>query len=205
MTGRFISLEGGEGAGKSSNLAFLAELLRERGKTVTLTREPGGTPLAERIRELLLAPSEEPMAADTELLLVYAARAQHLHSLIRPALERGEWVLCDRFLDATWAYQGAGRGLSGQTIAALETLILGETRPDLTLLFDVPVEVGLARAGPRANLDRIEQEEHSFFARIRDCYLQRAAAEPARFRVLDASQPLQQVQQQIRDELEGWL
>ena len=139
MSGRFITLEGGEGAGKSVNLEWVAERLRQRGKTVRVTREPGGTELAERIRQVLLAPSEEPMADTTELLLVFAARAQHLDALIRPALARGEWVLCDRFMDATWAYQGAGRGLDRDAIAILERLVLAGVTPDHTLLFDVPV------------------------------------------------------------------
>ncbi|SOC20963.1 thymidylate kinase [Alloalcanivorax xenomutans] len=195
MSGRFITLEGGEGAGKSVNLEWVAERLRQRGKTVRVTREPGGTELAERIRQVLLAPSEEPMADTTELLLVFAARAQHLDALIRPALARGEWVLCDRFMDATWAYQGAGRGLDRDAIAILEQLVLAGVTPDHTLLFDVPVEVGLARAGKRGELDRIEQESRDFFQRVRDCYLQRARNEPGRFVRLDATRPLEQVRE----------
>ena len=205
MSGRFITLEGGEGAGKSSNLEWLAEQLRASGKTVLLTREPGGTPLAESIRHVLLNPSDEPMAAHTELLLVFAARAQHLAEKIRPALERGDWVLCDRFVDATWAYQGAGRGLDAEAIAQLETLVIGESRPDMTILFDVPVEVGMSRAGKRAALDRIEQEDVAFFERIRTHYLQRASQEPGRFRVLDAAQPLEQVREQLNPLLEEML
>ena len=201
MSGRFITLEGGEGAGKSVNLEWVAERLRQRGKTVRVTREPGGTELAERIRQVLLAPSEEPMADTTELLLVFAARAQHLDALIRPALARGEWVLCDRFMDATWAYQGAGRGLDRDAIAILERLVLAGVTPDHTLLFDVPVEVGLARAGKRGELDRIEQESRDFFQRVRDCYLQRARNEPGRFVRLDATRPLEQV----REHLGAWV
>lgn len=197
MSGRFITLEGGEGAGKSSNMEWLAEQLRAAGKTVLLTREPGGTPLAESIREVLLAPSDEVMADNTELLLVFAARAQHLAEKIRPALARGEWVLCDRFVDATWAYQGAGRGLDQDAIGALEELVVATSQPDMTILFDVPVDVGMARAGKRAALDRIEQEDRAFFDRIRECYLQRADQQPGRFRVLDAGQPLEQVRAQL--------
>lgn len=205
MSGRFITLEGGEGAGKSSNMEWLAEQLRAAGKTVLLTREPGGTPLAESIREVLLAPTAETMADDTELLLVFAARAQHLAEKIRPALARGEWVLCDRFVDATWAYQGAGRGLDQDAIAALEKLVVADNQPDMTILFDVPVEVGMARAGKRAALDRIEQEDRAFFERIRDCYLQRAGQQAQRFRVLDAAQPLEQVRGQLAPLIEEML
>ncbi len=197
MSGLFITLEGPEGAGKSTNREYLAERLREQGIEVLLTREPGGTPLAERIRELLLAPSDEQMAADTELLLVFAARAQHLAQVIVPALTRGTVVLCDRFTDATYAYQGGGRGLSTARIAQLESFVQGELRPDLTLVFDLPVEVGLSRAAARGRLDRFEQEGQNFFEAVRQTYLQRAAAAPARYRVLDAAQSLAGVQQSI--------
>lgn len=197
MTGLFITLEGPEGAGKSTNRDYLAERLRGHGLEVVLTREPGGTPLAERVRELLLAPSDEPMAADTELLLVFAARAQHLQQVIRPALARGCVVICDRFTDATYAYQGGGRGLSSERIAELERFVQGELRPDLTLVFDLPVEIGLARAAARGCLDRFEQEQRSFFEAVRQTYLQRATQAPQRYRVLDASQPLAQVQTDI--------
>ena len=197
MTGLFITLEGPEGAGKSTNREYLAERLREQGVDVLLTREPGGTPLAERIRELLLDPSDEPMAADTELLLVFAARAQHLQQVIRPALARGSVVLCDRFTDATYAYQGGGRGLSIERIAQLEQFVQGELRPDLTLIFDLPVEVGLARGAARGRLDRCEQEGRGFFEAVRQAYLQRAGQAPLRYRVLDAGQTLAQVQADI--------
>ena len=197
MTGLFITLEGPEGAGKSTNREYLAERLREQGINVVLTREPGGTPLAERIRELLLDPSDEPMAADTELLLVFAARAQHLQQVIRPALAKGSVVLCDRFTDATYAYQGGGRGLSNERIAQLEQFVQGELRPDLTLIFDLPVEIGLARAAARGRLDRFEQEGRGFFEAVREAYLQRAAQAPQRYRVLDAGQSLAQVQADI--------
>lgn len=197
MTGLFITLEGPEGAGKSTNREYLAERLREQGVDVLLTREPGGTPLAERIRELLLHPSDEPMAADTELLLVFAARAQHLQQVIRPALAKGSVVLCDRFTDATYAYQGGGRGLSIERIAQLEQFVQAELRPNLTLIFDLPVEVGLARAAARGRLDRFEQEGRGFFEAVRQAYLQRAEQAPQRYRVLDAGQTLAQVQADI--------
>ncbi|MDR2306005.1 MAG: dTMP kinase [Paucimonas sp.] len=194
MSGLFITLEGPEGAGKSTNREYLAARLREQGVDVVMTREPGGTPLAERIRELLLAPSDELMAADTELLLMFAARAQHLAEVIRPALARGAVVLCDRFTDATYAYQGGGRGLSVERIAILESFVQGELRPDLTLVFDLPVEVGLARAAARGRLDRFEQEGQAFFEAVRQAYLQRAARQPQRYSLLDAAQPLAAVQ-----------
>ncbi|OCX57990.1 dTMP kinase [Stutzerimonas stutzeri] len=194
MKGLFVTLEGPEGAGKSTNREYLAERLRARGLDVVLTREPGGTPLAERIRELLLTPADEPMAVDTELLLVFAARAQHLAQVIRPALARGAVVLCDRFTDATYAYQGGGRGLSLERIAQLETFVQGDLRPDLTLIFDLPVDVGLARAAARGHLDRFEQEGMRFFEAVRSAYLQRAEAAPSRYRVIDAGQALNAVQ-----------
>ena len=197
MTGLFITLEGPEGAGKSTNREYLAARLRAEGIDVVLTREPGGTPLAERIRDLLLAPSDESMHADTELLLVFAARAQHLAQVIRPALERGAIVLCDRFTDATYAYQGGGRGLSHERIAALEAFVQGPLRPDLTLVFDLPVEVGLARATARGRLDRFEQEGRTFFDAVRSTYLNRAKAEPGRYRLVDAAQSLPDVQRSL--------
>ncbi|MDH0730427.1 dTMP kinase [Pseudomonas sichuanensis] len=205
MSGLFITLEGPEGAGKSTNRDYLAARLREQGVDVVMTREPGGTPLAERIRELLLAPSDEPMAADTELLLMFAARAQHLAEVIRPALARGAVVLCDRFTDATYAYQGGGRGLSVERIAILESFVQGELRPDLTLVFDLPVEVGLARAAARGRLDRFEQEGQAFFEAVRQAYLQRAAQQPQRYSLLDAAQPLEAVQRAIDALLPGLL
>jgi len=197
VTGLFITLEGPEGAGKSTNREYLAERLRAEGIEVLLTREPGGTPLAERIREVLLTPVEEVMNADTELLLVFAARAQHLATVIRPALARGAVVLCDRFTDSTYAYQGAGRGLSLERIAALEDFVQGDLRPDLTLVFDLPVDVGLARASARGRLDRFEQEGQAFFQKVREAFLARAAAAPQRYVLVDAAQPLAQVQQSL--------
>ncbi|AXO87689.1 dTMP kinase [Pseudomonas sp. K1(2024)] len=197
MSGLFITLEGPEGAGKSTNREYLAQRLREHGIDVVMTREPGGTPLAERIRELLLDPSDETMAVDTELLLMFAARAQHLAMVIRPALARGAVVLCDRFTDATYAYQGGGRGLPIERIATLEHFVQGQLRPDLTLVFDLPVEIGLARAAARGRLDRFEQEGQAFFEAVRQAYLQRAAAAPQRYHLLNAAQPLAAVQQAI--------
>ena len=194
MTGLFITLEGPEGAGKTTNREYLAERLRAAGREVVLTREPGGTPLAEAIRELLLAPREEAMAADTELLLMFAARAQHLAGVVRPALARGAVVLCDRFTDATYAYQGGGRGVAESRIAVLEQFVQGTLRPDLTLLFDLPGEVGLARAAARGRLDRFEQEGRAFFESVRAAYLDRAAGAPERYRILDAGRPLAEVQ-----------
>lgn len=197
MTGLFITLEGPEGAGKSTNREYLAQRLREHGLDVVLTREPGGTPLAERIRELLLTPADEPMNSDTELLLVFAARAQHLAQVIHPALARGAVVLCDRFTDATYAYQGGGRGLSVQRIEQLEHFVQGDKRPDLTLIFDLPVEVGLSRAAARGRLDRFEQEGLNFFEAVRSAYLNRAGQNPQRYRVVDAGQSLAAVQQDL--------
>lgn len=197
MKGRFITFEGVEGAGKSTQITFAAEWLRAAGIEVLVTREPGGTPLAERIRACLLEPSTEPMADATELLLVFAARAQHLAEKIKPALARGAWVLCDRFTDATYAYQGAGRGLPTAMIAGLEQLVQGGLRPDATLLLDLPVAEGLGRAGKRATLDRIEQEGTDFFERIRQCYLARAAAEPERFFVINAGACATDVRTQV--------
>ena len=195
--GLFITLEGPEGAGKTTNREFLAEHLQQAGHQVVQTREPGGTELAEKIRELLLAEHEEPVAVDTELLLMFAARAQHLQQLILPALAQGKVVLCDRFTDATYAYQGGGRGIDPQRIAILENFVQGDLRPDLTLLFDLPVAEGMARAVQRGRLDRFEQEQQTFFEAVRGNYLQRAQTDPDRFRIINAALPLAGVQQQL--------
>jgi dTMP kinase len=197
MRGRFITIEGGEGVGKTTNLAYICSMLERAGKTVRVTREPGGTPVAEQIRGILLDPLNTGMSADCELLLIFAARAEHLAQVIEPALAAGEWVVCDRFTDATYAYQGGGRGLSRQRIAELEKLVQGPLQPDLTLLLDVPVQLGLARAGERGSLDRFEQEEVAFFERVRQTYLARARTAPERFRVIDAGTSLGQVHAQI--------
>jgi dTMP kinase len=200
--GLFITVEGGEGVGKSTNLAFMAELLEGRGFEVLRSREPGGTPLAEQIRELLLQPREEAVNPRAELLLMFAARAQHLHGVVLPALRRGACVLCDRFTDATYAYQGGGRGLPAQDIATLERLVHAELQPDRTVLLDLPVDVGLSRAAARGTPDRFETEAGGFLQRVRDAYLARAAAEPERFRVVDAARDLAAVQRDIAAALE---
>lgn len=197
MRGRFITLEGSEGSGKSTNLGYIHQRLQQAGIKVVLTREPGGTPLGETIRELLLDHSQQSMASDTELLLMFAARAQHLDECITPALDAGKWVLCDRFTDATYAYQGAGRGISHDRIAQLEQWVQGELRPDLTLFLDLPVAQGLARASERAELDRFEREKIDFFERVRQGYLNQAESDPNRYRVIDASPALSDVQAQV--------
>jgi dTMP kinase len=201
--GLFITLEGIEGAGKSSHLAFIKNWLEQAGKTVVQTREPGGTPLAEKIRELLLDHRNAAMVPDTELLLMFAARAQHLAQVIRPALARGDWVLCDRFTDATYAYQGGGRGVDMRRIGVLEKWVQDELRPNLTLLLDVPVDIGLQRAGRRGEPDRFERERAEFFARVRDAYLGLARARPMQYQVIDASVSLERVQAQIQKILEA--
>lgn len=199
--GKFITIEGGEGVGKSTQIAALRDRLASRHIDVVVTREPGGTPRAEHIRELLLATSEEPMPPACELLLMFAARATHLENVIRPALARGAWAICDRFTDATYAYQGGGRGFAVDLIATLEQAVQGELRPDLTLLLDAPVEVGTARAHERnrasGSTDRFEHEQRQFFDRVRAAYLQRARQEPERIVVIDASASQETVAQAI--------
>ena len=197
MKGKFITVEGIEGVGKTTNIDFIHQQLQAAGRDVVLTREPGGTPLAEAIRGLLLDPAYTGMDSTCELQLMFAARAEHLARVVWPALEQGQWVLCDRFTDATYAYQGGGRGIDGGVIARLEELVQGDFRPDLTLLLDVPVEIGLARAGKRGALDRFEQEKVAFFERVRNAYLEMAQRSPDRYRVIDASLPLNDVQNQI--------
>lgn len=205
MRGQFITLEGGEGVGKSTNLAVITQWLQQRKIDFIVTREPGGTPLAEQIRQLLLAPREEQVSERAELLLMFAARAQHIATIIEPALAAGRWVLCDRFTDATHAYQGGGRSVSTALINQLQDIVHAELTPDLTLLLDLPVEEGMARAGQRGALDRFEQEELSFFNRVRQRYLELAAEQPDRFRVIDASQPLATVGEQINAVLDSAL
>ena len=194
--GRFITVEGIEGAGKSTQMDVIRRFLEEQGIRVVMTREPGGTPLSETVRGLLLDPDNRGMCSDTELLLVFAARAEHLHKVVRPALESGDWVLSDRFTDATFAYQGGGRGVEAARIAALEEWVQGGLRPDLTLLLDVPVDAGMSRIAGRGQRDRFEREDGEFFQRIRASYLQRAAAEPQRFRHIDATASVEQVSQE---------
>jgi len=201
--GRFITIEGGEGVGKSTNLDFVCGFLADRGVDLIVTREPGGTPLAEQVRKLLLANRhDETVAPLTEALLVFAARSQHLATVIQPALAAGKWVICDRFTDATYAYQGAGRGLDTTVIATLERLVQGGFRPDATLLLDMATEVGLDRARRRGEPDRFEAEEMKFFDRVRSGYLARAAAEPQRFFVIDAAPQLEIVQAALAAALE---
>lgn len=201
MRGCFITLEGVEGVGKTTNLEYIHQRLEAAGKTVVVTREPGGTAMAEEIRALLLQQRTESVSEMAELLLMFAARAQHLHALIVPALEQGQWVLCDRFTDATYAYQGGGRGVSQSLISTLETMVQSTLRPDLTLLLDLPVELGLERARNRSTPDRFEAEKQRFFEAVRQVYLARAADEPERFAVIDASRDLGQVQAQIDQQL----
>lgn len=193
MKGGLISLEGGEGVGKSTLLAGLREHFDRLGLDVLYTREPGGTPVGEAIRALVLDPAHRGIAAETELLLIFAARAQLVREVLRPALDAGRWVLCDRFTDASYAYQGGGRGIDNVHIAELERIATAGLRPDLTLLLDLPVAHGRARASQRGDADRIESERDDFFERIRAAYLARAQAEPQRFRVIDASQPADKV------------
>jgi len=202
MRGKFITIEGGEGVGKTTNINFIQELLSQAQVDFISTREPGGTPFAEKIRDLLLDAKQTRISDDTELLMMFAARAQHLAELILPALDKGQWVICDRFTDATYAYQGGGRGIDNDRIKVLEDWVQGDLRPDLTLLLDVPVEVGMKRASERSAPDRFEQEQNEFFQRVRTAYLQRAEAEPQRYRVIDASLALDAVQSQIRTVLE---
>lgn len=197
MRGKFITIEGGEGVGKTTNIAFIEQWLKDREISFVATREPGGTPFAEKIRTLLLDHQDEAVDPTAELLLIFAARAQHLARVILPALERGQWVLCDRFTDATYAYQGGGRQLGLTPVAALETLVQGSLRPDMTLVLDVDPEVGMARAGRRGDLDRFEVEKMSFFHRVRNTYLQLAAQAPARYAVVNAGQDLGAVQADI--------
>jgi dTMP kinase len=183
-TGRLITVEGIDGAGKSTHLPWLKELLEKKGRRVWLTREPGGTPLGERLRELLL---HEPMAPLTELLLMFAARREHCEREIWPRMDAGEWVVCDRFTDATYAYQGGGHGLAPGQIAELERFVVGAFQPDLTLIFDVPVVVGRERLVNERTLDKFERQQVAFFERVRAVYLARAAAEPSRCRVIDST------------------
>ena len=201
---RFITIEGGEGAGKSTAQRFIAGKLAERGITTVQTREPGGTPLAEEIRQTLLSVDGEAPVEMTELLLVFAARAQHLAKVIEPALSRGDWVLSDRFTDATYAYQGAARGLSVETISHLEQLVQSGRQPDKVLILDLPPAIGMARARSRGELDRFEREDLEFYEHVRAGYLARAEAMPERYSVIDAEQALPQVESALAAEIEQW-
>lgn len=197
-SGKFIVVEGMEGCGKTTNMQFIQSYLATYQIPLVVTREPGGTPLAEEIRALLLANRDENVSEEAELLLMFAARAQHLAQKIKPALNNRQWVLCDRFTDATYAYQGGGRQLSQNTIAILETLVQKELRPDLVIILDVPIEKGLERAAQRGNLDRFEQEKKDFFERVREVYLKRAEEYPNRYKVVDASLSIEEVQKNIQ-------
>lgn len=203
--GKFITVEGQDGAGKTTNLAFVRRRLEQAGIAVIETREPGGTALGEMLREVVLHRKELGISPLAELLLIFAARAQHLEEKIEPALAAGAWVLCDRFTDATYAYQGGGRGLSGSRIATLEKLVQGTLRPDLTLLLDVDVGTGAKRAGERSGADRFESENHRFKEAVRAQYLERARQEPDRIKVVDASRSLEAVQHSIGGVLDGFL
>jgi len=204
-TGRLITLEGIEGAGKSTQLSVVQHCLEDKGIEVLATREPGGSPIGERIRALLLDPGYKGMASDTELLLMFAARAQHIAQTIRPALEQGVWVLCDRFTDATYAYQGGGRGVDRGRIALLEDCVQGSLRPDLTLLLDLPVAAGLARAGERSAPDRFEEEAQHFFEAVRAEYLGIARSNPGRVCLVDARLPLERVSDEVRNRVTTFL
>ena len=202
--GCFITLEGIEGAGKTTVARYILEWLQARGQRALLTREPGGTPLAERVRELVLKPDGEAIPADAEMLLMFAARSLHLANLIRPALARGEWVICDRFTDATRAYQGGGRGLDRTAIESLARLVHADLQPDLTLLLDLPVATGMARAqARRGQTDRFEQEQAAFFERVRAAYLELARSDARRFCVVDAARALPAVQASVAQALAG--
>jgi len=191
---KFITFEGVDGAGKSTHLAWFTEMLRQRGIDVLLTREPGGTPLGESLRQILL---HEAMHAETEAMLMFAARREHLERIILPALERGTWVISDCFSDASFAYQGGGRGVSVGKLEQLERWVQGELQPDLTLLFDIPVEVARQRLANNSSLDRFEQEQEEFFQRVRQAYLQRAAKMPQRFAIIHAEKSFEKVQEEL--------
>lgn len=200
--GKFITLEGGEGVGKTTNVPFIKAYLQAQNIPVIVTREPGGTPLAELIRQLLLQKHEESLTSNAELLLMFAARSQHISHVIKPALAQGTWVLCDRFTDATYAYQGGGRGTPLDSISWLENYVQDDLRPDLTLLLDLPVETGMARAKSRAGqLDRFESEHLEFFNNVRQVYLQQAERYPSRIKIIKADQPLDAVQNAIIEAL----
>lgn len=205
MAGRFITLEGGEGVGKTSNMVYIHSLLKNKNISVLRTREPGGTELAENIRQLLLDKGQESIAEQTELLMMFAARAQHIKHVIKPALEQGIWVVCDRFTDATYAYQGGGRNMALSVIQWLENFVQGDLRPDLTLLLDAPVQLGMQRATHRGKLDRFESEKIIFFEKVRQAYLTIAEQQPQRVKVIDAKQSLENVQSQISNILSSFI
>lgn len=197
LKGKFITIEGSEGAGKSTNIHYIQNYLRQKNIAFVLTREPGGTPIAEKIRDLLLDKSHTHLCHDAELLLMFAARAQHLNELIIPSLEAGKWVISDRFTDASYAYQGGGRGLSWQKIAQLEQWVQGDLRPDATILLDIPVDEGMQRVRDRGETDRFEQEQLSFFKRIREAYLRLAEENPQRFHIINTLPAIEEVHKQL--------
>lgn len=198
MTGKLVTLEGLEGVGKTTNMEFVKKMLEKAGIVVDVTREPGGTPLAESIRSLVLDTDDEPIPDLCELLLIFAARSAHLENRIRPALDQGHWVLCDRFTDATYAYQGGGRGLPIEVITVLEGMVQGALRPDLTILLDAPPEIGLERIKARGASDRFESQRLEFFERAREVYLTRAGQDQENSVVVDANRPLAEVQMDLR-------
>lgn len=203
--GKFITVEGTEGVGKSTSMAFIESWLKQSGKELVVTREPGGTELGEKLRNVLLDAKEQSMSDDTELLLMFASRAQHLHEVIQPALDAGKWVLCDRFTDSTYAYQGGGRGIELSRIAQLEQWVQGDRRPDMTLVLDLPVEEGLVRAGKRSTPDRFELEKHDFFNKVRNTFLSRASSNPERYKIIDASPAIDEVRKSIQAVLEAMI
>ncbi len=203
--GKFIALEGGEGLGKSTNLGFIQAYLKDAGISVCTTREPGGTPLGEQLRSILLNEPDQEITPDAELLLMFAARAQHIQKIIQPALLSGSWVICDRFTDASYAYQGGGRGVAPTRIATLESWVQGKLRPDLVFLFDAPVELGMRRAKGRGAMDRFEKEQTVFFERVREAYRKRAAADPDRYKIINAEHSLSEVQAQIGEVLKSYI
>lgn len=205
VRGKFLTIEGVEGVGKTTNIQFIKDWLSLNKIPYLTSREPGGTPIAEEIRQVLLTPRDEIVCDKTELLLMFAARAQHIEQVIVPELDKGNWVLCDRFTDATYAYQGAGRSMDSQIISDLESMIQGKLRPDLTLILDIPPQEGLKRANKRGALDRFEQEKIEFFERVRESYQIIAKRDPERCVVIDASQTLENVQASIKTALEGFL
>ncbi len=199
MQGKFITIDGNEGAGKSTQIDFIYQYLKNKGISAVLTREPGGTELGEKIRELLLSNSTGKMHSDTELMLVFAARNEHVQNKIMPLLEQGEWILSDRFSDASYAYQGGGRGLDIARISQLESWVLQDFTPDMTLLLDVPVDIGMKRVESRGKKDRIEWENLGFFNRVRDAYIARSQQYPDRIKLIDASQSIQNTSNQIQE------
>ena len=203
--GKFITLEGGEGVGKTTNLIFIKDYLQQHSISVVVTREPGGTELAEKIRHLLLDKDSEAISEHAELLMIFAARAQHIKHVIEPALAKGAWVLCDRFTDATYAYQGGGRNMRVSTIEWLENLVQGNLRPDLTVLLDAPVEIGIERARERGAFDRFESEKISFFEQVRRAYLLQAELHPERIKLIKANQSLADVQRALIDVIGAFL